>query len=95
MSRWKTNLVLAAPAALGAVSLAFLVLGGSAQARERVLPSWCAEYSLNSGLTECAFFTFEQCLASVRGVGGYCIPSPYVVFGEGQRSPHRSVRRPR
>ena len=31
---------------------------------------WCADYS--SGGTNCGFVTFEQCLATVSGIGGFC-----------------------
>jgi hypothetical protein len=31
---------------------------------------WCAHYSY--GLNECNFFTWEQCMVAVRGVGGTC-----------------------
>lgn len=32
--------------------------------------SWCAVY--DNGSTSCAFTTFEQCRATVSGVGGFC-----------------------
>ncbi len=34
---------------------------------------WCAQYADRSGVTQCLFFTFEQCLATVRGIGGSCM----------------------
>ncbi len=34
---------------------------------------WCAQHADRSGITECSFVTFEQCLATVRGMGGSCI----------------------
>jgi len=35
---------------------------------------WCAQYAKgdDAGLN-CGFISFEQCLATVRGVGGFCI----------------------
>jgi hypothetical protein len=35
---------------------------------------WCAEYAggQHGGSTSCYFNTFEQCRASVSGVGGFC-----------------------
>ena len=35
---------------------------------------WCAEYSGGShgGSTSCYFMSYEQCRASVSGVGGFC-----------------------
>jgi hypothetical protein len=34
---------------------------------------WCAYYSSGGGGgTNCGFTTFEQCLATVSGIGGFC-----------------------
>jgi hypothetical protein len=35
---------------------------------------WCAEYAGGNrgGSTSCYFVTYEQCRASVSGVGGFC-----------------------
>jgi hypothetical protein len=33
---------------------------------------WCANYV--NGTTNCGFYTFQQCLAAVSGVGGSCEP---------------------
>src|SRR5262245_5060717 len=39
---------------------------------------WCAEYSSGGGTENCGFSTFEQCQASVRGIGAnFCRPSQY------------------
>jgi hypothetical protein len=32
---------------------------------------WCAQYS-GDGSMNCGFATFQQCLAEVRGIGGFC-----------------------
>lgn len=37
---------------------------------------WCAVYQDRSGIHSCAFATFEQCLATVSGVGGFCEQNP-------------------
>jgi hypothetical protein len=40
--------------------------------------SWCAQYTGALGGSEnCGFSTFQQCQASVSGVGGFCRPSQY------------------
>ena len=31
---------------------------------------WCANYS--KGCTSCSFVSFEQCMADVSGIGGFC-----------------------
>ena len=36
---------------------------------------WCAAYSggdTGGGGTNCGFTTFQQCLETVRGIGGFC-----------------------
>jgi uncharacterized protein DUF3551 len=38
---------------------------------------WCAQYSDRSGIRSCAFYTFQQCRATVSGVGGYCFQNPW------------------
>jgi uncharacterized protein DUF3551 len=38
---------------------------------------WCADYNLRGGATNCGFMTWEQCRATVSGVGGYCRQNPF------------------
>jgi uncharacterized protein DUF3551 len=40
---------------------------------------WCAylNFGGHDGSRECGFATLQQCLATTRGVGGNCSPSPY------------------
>jgi Protein of unknown function (DUF3551) len=51
---------------------------------------WCAEYSAGGGGESCGFSTFQQCQASVSGVGGFCRPSQY--SNPGGSSGRRSSR---
>ena len=37
--------------------------------------AWCAAY--RNGSTNCGFYTHEQCLAALSGVGGFCNRNPY------------------
>ncbi len=32
---------------------------------------WCAQYSYRDGAT-CGFTSFQQCMATVSGIGGFC-----------------------
>jgi Protein of unknown function (DUF3551) len=32
---------------------------------------WCARYT-NGGGNNCGFYSYEQCQATVTGIGGYC-----------------------
>lgn len=56
------------PAALIA---ALQLLPAAAQAREY---PWCARYDWST--YNCGFVSFEQCLATVRGIGGICERNP-------------------
>ncbi len=47
-------------------------LGTPAAAKE---PGWCAAY--RNGGNNCGFYTYDQCMAAVSGVGGFCNRSPY------------------
>ena len=40
---------------------------------------WCAVYTGPSGEggTNCGFVTYQQCLATISGVGGYCTPNQF------------------
>ena len=38
---------------------------------------WCAEYAPSMGGTNCGFFTWEQCMATVSGIGGFCVPNQF------------------
>ena len=40
---------------------------------------WCSRYDHpRGGSISCAFASFEQCMDTVRGIGGYCYKNPYV-----------------
>jgi hypothetical protein len=54
-----------------AVLLAIAPFTGSAARAEG---QWCAYYR-QSG-TNCGFHSFAQCLATISGVGGDCLPNP-------------------
>jgi Protein of unknown function (DUF3551) len=38
---------------------------------------WCARYYKDGTPTSCYFTSYQQCRASVSGVGGLCFQSPY------------------
>jgi hypothetical protein len=38
---------------------------------------WCARYYKEGTPTSCYFTSYEQCRASVSGIGGLCFQSPY------------------
>ncbi len=47
---------------------------------------WCALHYDRSGAQSCYFSTYEQCMATISGIGGNCIHSPYY------RGPDRAPR---
>jgi Protein of unknown function (DUF3551) len=60
--------------------------------------TWCGTYKLGS--TSCGYSSSEECLATVRGLGGFCQPNPFpgTAYGtsagswNSQDSPRRSRR---
>ena len=51
---------------------AAFALAAPANAKE---PGWCATY--RNGGNNCGFNTYEQCMAAISGIGGFCNRSPY------------------
>lgn len=47
-------------------------MSGPAQAREY---PWCARYDWTT--QNCGFVSFQQCLATISGIGGRCEPNPF------------------
>jgi hypothetical protein len=58
------------------VVLALIALAAPAEAAAPVYP-WCAHYMMKGAPHSCGFVSFEQCLASVRGIGGTCNRNPF------------------
>jgi len=38
---------------------------------------WCAVYSKTNGAMSCYYTSFQQCITTMRGIGGTCVRSPY------------------
>ena len=52
---------------------AVVVTAGSAPARAEITYPWCAVYGgRDGGSQNCGFWTYQQCMATVLGTGGYC-----------------------
>jgi len=86
----KTSVFVAA--LLGA---AFL-FGGAPQAKADPY-RWCAQYYAgeSGGGTNCGFVTYEQCRATIMGMGGFCEPNQFYdgrAYGE-QKPVRRRVQR--
>ena len=77
--------------ALGAVAAAGLFdTRNAAMADWRQAAPWCAYMGGRDGGYDCGYYTFEQCMATARGLGGSCAPNPRVV-----QDPDRQGRRTR
>jgi hypothetical protein len=55
---------------------------------------WCSNFHDGAG-TNCGFSTYEQCMATARGTGGYCAPNnlyvmPHAAVSSGPAKPKRS-----
>ena len=54
---------------------------------------WGADYGPAFGATNCGFATFQQCLATVSGIGGSCEPN--TMYRPAPESHPSTRRRPR
>ena len=57
--------------------------------------TWCARYSMPGGGSNCGFYSFEQCQANVRGIGGFCQQNPFSAYGYAGRQQQRRYQRER
>jgi hypothetical protein len=56
---------------LSALALCVLVAANSEPASAEITYPWCAQYN-RDGARNCGFWTYEQCMAAISGIGGYC-----------------------
>jgi uncharacterized protein DUF3551 len=77
--------------ALCCLGVVIVTMPFGAPARARDYP-WCAYYTGPFSATNCGFDTFQQCLATISGVGGYCQPNTTYVPPSGR--PRRSRASP-
>jgi len=79
-------------ALLSLAALSVAVVGGPGESRAQSAYDypWCAVYTNRSGATACYYSSYQQCMATMRGIGGYCTASPYY-----RGAPAREPRPPR
>jgi len=58
-----------------AVALVGEIRAGSAQSPTSY--PWCARVGQRDGPTSCYYKSYEQCMTTLSGIGGYCYRSPY------------------
>jgi hypothetical protein len=74
------------------LGISVCVVGIGTRAEAENYP-WCAYYNFKGGgATNCGWATFEQCLVTVRGIGGSCGPNPMY---QPPLGPYRLTNHPR
>ena len=55
---------------------------------------WCAQYSGrdSSGALSCYYRSWGECMATMSGIGGSCVRSPYFGHGPSQQPVRRPYR---
>jgi hypothetical protein len=43
---------------------------------------WCSIHSDKVGSSNCGFVSFAQCMANVRGIGGFCVRNAWAIVPE-------------
>jgi len=72
------------------IALVAVALGTRADAQHY---PWCAQYDKGDGSdTNCGFTSFDQCMADVRGIGGFCMPNNTYVAPAAAPQAHSPVR---
>ena len=66
-----------------------MTIGTSAQAQNY---PWCAQYGTGMGGMNCGFVSFAQCMATVGGIGGFCIVNTQYQPPPGPHSQRRDYR---
>jgi hypothetical protein len=84
---------LLAAAAVGAVTAIGIILPGPAQARDYPFCIKGRDYGTPVG--DCAFDTYEQCLATASGRPDYCDANPFYAYPERRVYRERRFARPR
>ena len=55
------------------VAVAIAAMGALARPAAAIEYPWCAQYSGHGGGgRNCGFVSFEQCMETIRGMGGFC-----------------------
>jgi hypothetical protein len=76
------------------LGISICVVGIGTRAEAQNYP-WCATYSEGGagGGTNCGFTTFEQCMATASGLGGFCYLNTQYQPPPGPHPPTRLQRR--
>ena len=76
----------ASAAGIFAGALAAVIFANApASAQSAYSYPWCARYPARLGATSCYFASYQQCMTTLSGIGGYCFQSPYYRGGTASR----------
>ncbi len=79
--------------ALTALALVAALPLATRNAAAEVEYPWCAAYiGPARGVVTCGFVTWEQCMATVHGVGGFCQRNPRLAYAPYTPKRQRRVR---
>jgi hypothetical protein len=77
------------------VAAAFLVEGQAASAQSPYSYPWCSrQVGRDVDTTSCYFTSYQQCMTTISGIGGWCYQSPYY-HASAAHPPAVKSRRPR
>jgi len=65
------------------ICVSFVAAGKSAEAQNY---PWCAHLGTGFESTNCGFTSFQQCMETVSGIGGFCQPNTEYHLSSGPRS---------
>jgi hypothetical protein len=75
----------------GAIALAAMAAAASMSPAGAEEYPWCAYYTgREGGATNCGFVSYQQCMATVTGIGGNCQPNPR--YSDMRQRTHRPTR---
>jgi hypothetical protein len=62
---------------LALMAVGVTLLGDPRPSEARPWYPWCARFGDRSGVEECLYASFEQCQATLSGIGGSCVQNWY------------------
>jgi len=83
------------PGPIALAALAALAMAALVQPAAAIEYPWCAQYSGEDGDggRNCGFVSYEQCMETVRGMGGFCAPNLF--YPSAAERPAKPKRKPR
>jgi hypothetical protein len=76
----------------GLVAVAAVDARTAATAGARPPAPWCANLGGRDGGWDCSYHTFEQCMATARGLSSNCQPNPWALAVPNPATPRRARR---